>query len=100
VLVVPRLDGMTAVLVGEKVGDSTLVGGFRLAPVDSGPGYTWRRWQLQFYTLGPVRSLSMVDSTPRITFFPPAPPPCRLLCKAGHYIVGAAFGAGVVAVLK
>ena len=96
--VVPRLDGLTALAVGEKVGDSTLVGGFSLAPADT--GYEFRRWQVQFYTLGPVRSLVMDGSTPRVTFYPPPPPPCRLFCKAGHYLVGAAFGAGIVAVLK
>lgn len=95
--VVPRLTGVVAVAVGEKVGDSTLVGGFTIAPADS--GYTRRGWQVQFYTLGPIRSL-VVDSVPRLTFYPPPPPPCRFFCKAGHYAVGIALGAGIVAVLK
>jgi len=102
--VVPRLDGVVAVAAGERAGDSTLVAGFTLAPADTGAsadtGYTWRTWQVQFYTVGPIRSLVVDRGTPRVTFFPPAPPPCRLLCRAGHYLVGAAFGAGLVAVLK
>ena len=96
--VVPRLDGATALAVGEQVGDSTLVGGFSLAPADT--GYAFRRWQVQFYTLGPVRSLVMDGSTPRVTFYPPPPKPCRFFCKVGYFVKGAALGAGIVAVLK
>jgi hypothetical protein len=95
--VVPRVDGVTAVAVGEQVGDSTLVAGFTVTPADS--GYTRRGWQVQFYTLGPIKSL-VVDSVPRLTFYPPPPKPCRFFCKAGYFVKGAALGAGIVAVLK
>jgi hypothetical protein len=96
--IVPGLDGVTAVAVGAQVGDSTLVRGFSLAREDT--GYTWRTWQVQFYTLGPVRSLVLDGSVPRLTFYPPPPKPCRFFCKAGYFVKGAALGAGIVAVLK
>lgn len=95
--VVPRLSGMVAFHAGARIGDSTLVGGFTVEPRDS--GYERRQWLVQFYTLGPVRSITL-DSVPRITFYDPPKPPCGTLCKAGHYLVGGAVGFGVASFLK
>jgi hypothetical protein len=89
--------GITAVSVGPKVGDSTLVAGFSLTPLDS--GISRRGWQVQFYTLGPVKSL-VLDSVPRITFYDPPPPSCRFFCKLGHYALGASVGFGLASVLR
>jgi hypothetical protein len=93
VLVVPRLSGVVGISVGERVGDSTLVGGFTLAPADT--GYEWRKWQVQFYTVGPLRSVVMDGTTPRVTYFPPPAPACKLGCKLRHYATGAIFGAAL-----
>lgn len=93
----PRVRGMTALHAGKRVGDSTLVGGFVLEPLDS--GYTRREFLVQFYTLGPVRSVT-IDSVPRITFYPVPAKPCQFFCKAGHYLTGAAIGFGVASLLK
>jgi len=95
--VVPRVSGLTALEVGQQVGDSTLAAGFAIAPADS--GYTRRGWQVQFYTSGPVRSVT-VDSIARITFSAPPPPACRFFCQAKVFGVGVLLGAGAIAILK
>lgn len=95
--VVPRTSGMVAFHAGQRIGDSTLVGGFTLVPIDS--GYQRRDWLVQFYTLGPVRSLTL-DSVPRITFYPPPGKPCGFFCKTQHYLLGGAVGFGVASLLK
>jgi len=87
----PRVRGISALRAGEHIGDSTIVGGFTLEPLDS--GYTRRDWLVQFYTLGPVRSL-VVDSVPRITFYPPAQN-CGFGCVAKKYLLGGVVGASV-----
>lgn len=94
VRVVPRLRGITAVSVAKRWGDSSLVGGFSLVPLDS--GYERRAWTAQLYTPGPLRSL-LVDPdvpAPRATFYAPPPPPCGLLCAAKHYLLGGTVGFG------
>ena len=98
IYVLPRVErGITALAVGEHVGDSTLVAGFSLTPLDS--GISRRSWQVQFYTLGPVKSL-ILDSLPRLTFYPPPKPFCGVFCKLGHYVIGASVGFGLAAILK
>ena len=98
IYVLPRVErGITAVAVGEHVGDSTLVGGFTLTPLDS--GISRQAWTVQFYTLGPVKSL-VLDSLPRLTFYAPPKPSCGVFCKLGHYVIGASVGFGLAAILK
>lgn len=97
VRVVPELRGIRALEVGAAVGDSTLVFGFTIAPADS--QYSVRRWQAQFYTQGPLKSVAL-DSIPRVAFYPPPGKPCRTLCKVGHYLVGAVVGAGIISAVK
>lgn len=98
----PRVRGITAFHAGERVGDSTIAGGFTLEPLDS--GYTRRDWLVQFYTMGPVRSLVVDSSAPRITFYPPPPKPCGIWCKLGYTgigtTIGASAGLAACAVLK
>lgn len=91
IYVAPRVQGIRAFHAGEKVGDSTIVGGFTLEPLDS--GYTRRDWLVQFYTLGPIRSL-VVDSVPRITFYPYVAP-CGRGCSLKKYLLGGSVGAGL-----
>jgi hypothetical protein len=91
VYVAPRVSGMLAFHAGEKVGDSTLVGGFTLEPLDS--GYTRRDWLAQFYTAGPVRSLVVDSGVPRITFYPPVFP-CGRWCSIKKYLLGGSVGLG------
>lgn len=98
VRVVTDLDGVTALAVGEYVGDSTLVAGFSLARLDT--GYAFRRWQAQFYTTGPLKSLVLDGTTPRVTFSPPPDPPCRVGCKLRHFAIGAAAGAAIWEALR
>lgn len=90
IYVAPRVRGITAFHAGQNVGDSTIVGGFTLEPLDS--GYTRREWLVQFYTLGPVRSL-VTDSVPRITFYPPVTS-CGRWCSLKKYLLGGSVGAG------
>ena len=92
VYVMPTIRGITALAAGKRVGDSTIVGGFTLEPLDS--GYTRRNWMAQYYTLGPVRSLVVDSVAPRITFYPPPPKPCGTWCKLGYVGIGGSFGAG------
>lgn len=98
VLVAPRLVGMTGLIVAPWVGDSTVMQGFRLAPVDT--GYTVTQWQAQFYTMGPVRAVTFLNGTPQIGFGPPPEKPCRFGCKLKHYATGALFGAAVWEVFR
>lgn len=91
IYVAPRVRGITGFHAGKRIGDSTIVGGFTLEPLDS--GYTRRDWLVQFYTMGPVRSL-VTDSVPRITFYPYVPP-CGRGCSIKKYLLGGSVGAGL-----
>jgi hypothetical protein len=97
VYVRPSLRGMTAVAVGARVGDSTVVGGFDFRPVGDS-GYERRGWQAQYYTLGPLRSLIVDSGAPRIMFYDPPGKPCGSWCKLGHYLLGGSIGAGAAAI--
>lgn len=88
----PKVRAITALAAGEHVGDSTIVGGFTLEPLDT--GYVRRQWMAQYYTLGPVRSLVVDSIAPRITFYPPPPKPCGTWCKLGYTGIGTSIGAG------
>lgn len=98
VKVAPRLIGVTGIVVAPFVGDSTIVQGFTLIPNDS--GYELGRFQGQFYTTGPLRAFAFVNGRPALSFSPPPPKPCRLTCKAGHYLLGAAVGAAAWEVFR
>lgn len=94
VFVVPPLRGITGVTVAPKVGDSTLVAGFALSPLDT--GYALNAWTARFYTLGPLKSL-VIDpavTAPRIDFYDPPAPPCGFLCSAKKYAIGGLVGFG------
>lgn len=95
---VPRLEGLTGLVVAPFVGDSTVIQGFTLTPIDT--GYHLGQWQGQFYTTGPVRAFAFVNGRPALRFDPPPPKPCRFLCKVGHYLVGAAVGGAVWEVFR
>lgn len=97
VLVIPETRGFTALSVGRKVGDSTLVAGFTLSPLDT--GYTRRDWLLTYYTTGPLKSLALnpPEGTFAVNFYDPPKPSCGAWCKIGHYALGAAVGAGATA---
>ena len=88
----PQLAAITAVSAGARVGDSSIVGGFTLTPLDS--GYARRAWIAQFYTLGPVRSVVMDGDRPRMNFYDPPPRGCGFWCALGHYVTGGTIGAG------
>lgn len=98
VFVVTDLDGITALAVGANVGDSTLVAGFSLARLDT--GYAFRRWQDQFYTTGPLKSLVLDGSMPRVTFYSPQKKPCQSGCKLKHYLTGMVAGAAIWEVFR
>lgn len=90
ILVVPQTVGITAASIGAKPGDSSLVAGFSLTPVDS--GYERRAWTAQFFTLGPVKSISLNGDRPQMNFYDPPPKGCGFWCTLGHYATGAAVG--------
>lgn len=98
VTVAPSLVGMTGLVVAPWVGDSTVVQGFRLEPVDT--GYTVSQWQAQFYTMGPVRAVTLLNGTPQVGFGPPPEKPCKLGCKLKQYGTGAIFGAAIWEVFR
>jgi len=80
VFVLPQTNGVSAVSVPEKYGDSTLVGGFSISRADS--GYAITRWQYQYWTPGPLKSLALTpNGTPAVDFYAP-PPTCDTKCKA------------------
>lgn len=79
VTVVPPLNAVTAVSVGKQRGDSSLVLGVSVLPNDG--TYTITRWERQYWTPGPLRSIRMVGAVPAVVFDDP-PPTCPLKCKA------------------
>jgi hypothetical protein len=88
VTVMPKLSGVKDVWIAPKRGDSSLVYGFSVMPLDSaGRHYAFTQWQYQYWTKGPLRSLNLVNGTPAMTFDDP-PPSCDLNCKA-HVAGGA-----------
>jgi len=94
--VVPPLVGVSAVAVPQKRGDSTLVLGFRLTPLDT--GYAFARWQYQYWTPGPLKSIALTpDGTPAVAFYDP-PPTCDLRCK-GKVARGAVVIAEIIRTL-
>jgi hypothetical protein len=93
----PRVDGITALSVGRRVGDSTLVHGFTLAPLDT--GVSRRTWTVQAYTAGPLRGL-VLDSLPRFSFYPVPKRPCNLGCVAKYVGIGVLAGFGVASVVR
>lgn len=77
---VPSLTGLLALAVGQRVGDSTLLLGFHVQP-DS-VRYAITRWQYQYWTSGPLKSVGFTATgTPAVDFYP-APPTCDWRCKA------------------
>ena len=84
----PPVLGVYALEIPNVWGDSTLVGGFKLTPVDT--GYTYERWRAQYFTPGPLRAM-IADSLPPVMSFWPAPPICR--CNSlTKTLIGAAGG--------
>lgn len=79
VFVVPATSGLTAISVAPARGDSTLLLGFSIAPLDG--TYVMTHWERQFWTPGPLRSVRMIGATPAVQFDDP-PPTCPLKCKA------------------
>lgn len=79
VFVVPALSALTAISVAPKRGDSTLLLGVSITPLDG--TYVMTHWERQFWTPGPLRSVRMIGPTPAVQFDDP-PPTCSLKCKA------------------
>lgn len=76
---VPPLTGLLALAVGHP-GDSTLLLGFHVEPEST--HYTIRRWQYQYWTPGPLKSVGFTATgTPAVDFYPP-PATCAWRCKA------------------
>jgi len=88
------ISGLTALHVPNKWGDSTLAYGFRGAPLDS--GYTLNYWQYQYWTPGPLRSLTVGPSGAVVTDFYKPPPTCDLKCKGKI----AGVSAGITLLIK
>jgi hypothetical protein len=91
VRIAPRLVGMTGLVVAPFVGDSTVLQGFRGAPVDS--GYTVTQWQAQFYTSGPLQAVGFVNGTPAVRFGPPLPKPFGFFQRVKLVVLGMGIGA-------
>ena len=90
--VTPDLFGLTLLDVG-KVGDSTVARGFHIFDVDGNPAL--QSWQTQWWTAGPLKSISLDTFPPRISFLP-APQPhrrCDFWCQLK--IAGLAGGIGL-----
>lgn len=100
VRVVPRLRGVTQMVVAPFIGDSTVLQGFLVFPTGADSGYALQHWQAQFWTAGPVRALAFVNGRPALEFGPPPKPPCGFGCTARHYLTGAAFGAALWEALR
>lgn len=96
VTVVPRIACATSLDVPPTWGDSTMIGGLRIDPM--GSDYTLTKWQAQYFTTGPLRSV-MVDSVPpRVAFWPPPPRPkkgCGFFCSLKKYALGGITGYGL-----
>lgn len=80
--VTPDMFGLTLLDVGQSIGDSTVARGFHIFDVDGFPAL--QSWQLQWWTAGPLKSLSLDTFPPRIAFLPPSPVQkrCDFWCQA------------------
>jgi hypothetical protein len=94
VKLLPQIAGLTALSVPQKTGDSTLAYGFRVMPSDS--GYNTLNWQYQYWTPGPLRSLTVGPSGATVASFYDPPATCNLKCK-GEWAAG---GAVVITILR
>jgi len=64
------LDGILAVSVPNKVGDSTLVLGYSYRSMDT--AFVKQEWQYQYWTPGPLRSVTLSPSgAPSVDFYKP-----------------------------
>lgn len=90
--VFPSISAIVGASFGQRVGDSSLVAGFSIEPVDS--ALVHRTWVASFYTLGPVKSVVMDGNQPRLNFYDSPPRGCDFWCTMGHYLTGSAIGAG------
>jgi hypothetical protein len=97
VQVVPKLTGLTSLIVGTSIKDSTLMEGFTIQPAESSK-VAVRRWVGQYYTSGPLSAL-FVDSVPPQVHFGtfPEPPRCSITNGGLSY---AGKGAAVVEILR
>jgi hypothetical protein len=87
--------GMTQVMVPGKRGDSTKVLGLTIQTGDSGT--ITSRWQVNYWTKGPLRALSLDTFPPRISYSEP-PKTCNVVCSLKKYGLGILIGAGTVKV--
>ncbi len=88
--------GAVAVSVPKKIGDSTLIYGFRVLPADS--GYLVNHWQYQYWTSGPFKSLVVGPSgATTVDFYRPMPT-CGLKCKV-KWGVGFTLGIELVRIM-
>lgn len=102
VAVCPDIIGVTAVAVPEAVGESTLVGGFILSPLDSG-GVTVRSWESQVWTAGPLRGILVHDTLPPSVVYwpqPSLPRTCGFWCQASRFGLGSLAGFAACAVTQ
>lgn len=88
VLVTPDLVGITALQAGKKPGDTTDVYGFQIA--DSGKVLS--HWQYQFYSTGPLKSVSMAGQKPAMDFYDPP--------RACHEVRAFGYGAAAITGLR
>ena len=94
----PRLVGLTGMVVGKYVGDSTILQGFRLEPRDT--AYAIVRFQGMFYTTGPVTGFGFAGDTPALRFGPPPPKPFGFVRRAKLVLLGLGLGAATWELLR
>lgn len=93
--------GITFVNAGKKVGDSTLVKGWKIE-IDT-VGSRLSNWQVQYWTGGPLHTLDADSLPPRISFYSGdyfRGKDCGFFCKVEHWLQGGAVGYGVCALAK
>lgn len=96
VTVVPRIACATSLDVPPAWGDSMMVGGLRIEPGDS--SYILTKWQAQYFSTGPLRSMLVDSIPPRVSFWPPPPQPergCGFFCSLKKYTLGGIGGYGL-----
>lgn len=89
--------GLTAILVGEKVGDTTMAFGFWQGPNPHTGQEERRNWRTIWYTAGPLQAISLDTFPPRAAFYNPPKPPkvCGLGCKLAHVGAGIVLGKAI-----
>lgn len=83
--------GVTQITVPKTIGDSTKILGLTVSKIDS--TFLLRRWQVNYFTPGPLAALSADTFPPRVKFYE-AVKGCNVGCSLKKVGIGVLIGFG------